>query len=161
MHLQKTQLCTVMGDCRHLRKGSCKFAHSLEELRPTPERWTTTKGRYWEQGKPLLEKEVLDLIERYAALSSPSQLPEWVHDLRAHTEEGPPRKRARREEEEEWEEAEQELQEATQEEESKEAEPEDWESEESDDDNPCLWTGSSLSLARKWQSLSLMSAWLS
>ena len=140
MHLHKTQLCTVMGDCRHLRKGSCKFAHSLEELCPTPERLTTTKGHSWAQEEPLPDQEVLDLIERYAALSSPSQLPEWVRDLRAHRKEGPPRKRARREEEEEeWEEKAHELEEVGYaDEESKEAEWEDWESQESEeeDDNP-------------------------
>ena len=83
-----------------MRKGSCKFAHSLMELRPIPKGWTTAKGHYWEQGKPLPDQEVLELIEQYAALSS--QLPEWVTDLRAHTKEGPPQKRARREEDKEW-----------------------------------------------------------
>ena len=87
MHLHKTQLCTVMGDCGHLRKGSCKFAHALDELRPAPATWTTTKGHYWEQGKPLPAQDILDLIERYAAISSARQLPEWVQYLRAHREE--------------------------------------------------------------------------
>ena len=111
-----------------MRKGSCKFAHSLLELRPIPKGWTTAKGHYWEQGKPLPDQEVLELIEQYAALSS--QLPEWVTDLRAHTEEGPPQKRARREEDKEWweEEAEEE-----QEEDREAVQQEDWESQESEE----------------------------
>ena len=53
--------------------------------------------------KPLPAQDILDLIERYAAISSARQLPEWVHDLRAHREEakqeeGAPRKKAHREE---------------------------------------------------------------
>ena len=81
------------------------------DLRHIPKGRTTAKGHYWEQGKPLPDQETLELIEQYAALSS--QLPEWVTDLRAHTEEGPPQKGARRDEEKEWweEEAEEEEQE--------------------------------------------------
>ena len=86
----------------------CKFARTLQDLRPTPPDWNTYKGHYWEQGKPLPDQEVLDLIEAYAEISSPSQVPQWVHDLRASREKGlqraarmsPPWKRARREEEE-------------------------------------------------------------
>ena len=150
-HRHKTQLCTVMGYCRHLSKGSCKFAHALEELRPTPQKWTTTKGHYWEQGKPLPDQEVLELIEQYAALSS--QLPEWVTDLRPHTEEGPPQKRARREEDKEW--WEEEAEEEEQEEDWEAVQQEDWESQESEEakgHNPFLWTGSSLSLMNAWPS---------
>ena len=49
------------------------------------------------------DKDILDLIERYAAISSAGQLPEWVQYLRAHREqakqeEGAPRKKAHREE---------------------------------------------------------------
>ena len=84
-------------------EGRCKFTHALEELRPTPESWTTIKGHYWEQGKPLPAQDILDLIERYAAISSAGPLPEWVQDLRAHREEakqeeGAPRKKAHRKE---------------------------------------------------------------
>ena len=140
-HLHKTHLCTKMGDCRHMRKGSCKFAHSLMELRPMPKGWTTAKGHYWEQGKPLPDQEVLELIEQYAALSS--QLPEWVTDLRAHTEEGPPQKRARREEYKEWWEEEAEAEE--QDEDWKAAQQEEWEesqeSEEAKNQNPFCGLG--------------------
>ena len=85
-----------------MRKNTCRFAHALEELRPAPESWTTTKGHYWEPGKPLLDQDVLDLIERYVVLAG--QLPERVRYLRAHREEakqeedGAPRKKAHREE---------------------------------------------------------------
>ena len=89
----KTQLCTLIGDCRHLKKGNCKFAHALEDLRPTPAIWNTTKGLYWDQGKPLPKRQVVDLIERYAELSSLPQLPQWVHDLRAEMRDHPPWKR--------------------------------------------------------------------
>ena len=52
----------------------------------------------------LLAQDILDLIERYVAISSAGQLPEWVQYLRAHREEakqeedGAPRKKAHREE---------------------------------------------------------------
>ena len=90
-----------MEGCRYHWKGSCKFAHALEELCPTHATWNLSQGHYWEQGKPLPNQEVLDLIERYAGKSS-SRLPEWVHDLRAEVlqeAEGrdPPWKRARKE----------------------------------------------------------------
>ncbi len=102
--LHKTQLCIAMENCRFLWNDGCKFAHALEEVRPTPESWATTKGHYWEQGKPLPAHYILDIIERYAAISSAWQLPEWVQDLRAHREEakqeedGAPKKKAHREE---------------------------------------------------------------
>jgi hypothetical protein len=92
-----------MENCRFLRKNKCKFAHALEELRPVPESWTTTKGHYWEPGNPLPDQDILDLIEHYAV--SARQLPEWVQYLRAHREEakqeedGAPKKTAHREEE--------------------------------------------------------------
>ena len=93
-----------METCRFLLQDGRKFDHALEDLWPTPESWTTTKAHYWEQGKPLREQDVLDLIERYVVISSAGQLPEWVQDLRAHREEakqeedGAPRKKSHREE---------------------------------------------------------------
>jgi len=101
INLYKTQLCFLMEGCCHHWKGSCKFAHALEELCPTPTTWNLSQGHYWEQGKPLPNQEVLDLIERYAGKSS-SRLPEWVHDLRAEVlqeaeRRDPPWKRARKE----------------------------------------------------------------
>ena len=83
----KTQLCTAMENCRFRWNDVCKFAHALDEVQPTPESWTTTKGHYWEQGNPLLSQDILDLIERYVAISSAEQLPEWAQYLRAHREE--------------------------------------------------------------------------
>ena len=74
-----------MENCRFWRKNKCRFAHALEELRLVPESWTTTKGHYWEPGNPLLDQDILDLIEQYAV--SARQLPEWVQDLRAYREE--------------------------------------------------------------------------
>ncbi|MFM7987610.1 MAG: hypothetical protein ACKPKO_50675, partial [Candidatus Fonsibacter sp.] len=53
------------------------FAHGLGEVRPTPPAKTKTKSHYWEQGKPLLDPEVVVLIERYAALRSPYQPLAW------------------------------------------------------------------------------------
>ena len=72
--LHKTQLCTAMDTCRFVQRGGCKFTHALEELRPIPESWTTIKGHYWEQGKPLPHQDVLDLIEQYAEISSAWEL---------------------------------------------------------------------------------------
>ena len=77
-----TQLCSAMENCRFLRKNKCMFAHALEEMRPVPESWTTTKGHYWEPGNPLPDQNILDLIERYAV--STGQLPERVQYQRAH-----------------------------------------------------------------------------
>ena len=66
--LHKTQLCMRMNNCKHLWKGDCKFAHDLQDLRPTPSSWTKTKGHHWEPGKPLPDLEVVALIEQYATL---------------------------------------------------------------------------------------------
>ena len=73
------------------------------------------KGHYWEQGTPLPDQAVLDLIGQYVEISSAWELPEWVRDLRAHREEakqeeeGGPWRRAHREkadqEEQQYEEA--------------------------------------------------------
>ena len=52
-----------------------------------PESWTSFKGHYWEQGTPLPDQIVLDLIEQYVEISSAWELAEWVRDLRAHREE--------------------------------------------------------------------------
>ena len=82
--LHKTQLCMRMNNCKHLWKGDCKFAHDLQDLRPTPSSWTKTKGHHWEPGKPLPDLEVVALIEQYATLSE--DLPVWVHELRAQVE---------------------------------------------------------------------------
>ena len=95
------------------------------ELRPIPKGWTTAKGHYWEQGKPLLDRDVLELIEQSAALSS--QLLEWATGLRAHTEEGPPQKRARREKDKEW------WEEEEQDEDWEAVKQEDWASPESEE----------------------------
>ena len=57
-----------------------------------------------EQGTPLPDQDVLDLIEQYVEISSAWELPELVCDLRAHREEakqeeeGGPWRRAHREE---------------------------------------------------------------
>ena len=83
--LYQTQLRSAIENCNFLRKNRCRFAHALEELRLVLESWTTTKGLYWEPGTPLLDQDILDLIEQYVA--SARQLPEWAQDLRAHREE--------------------------------------------------------------------------
>ena len=138
------------GNAVTSEKGSCKFAHSLMELRPMPKGRTTAKGHYWEQGKPLPDQGLSELIQQYAALSS--ELPEWATDLMALTEEGPPQKRARREEYKEW--WEEEAEEGEQEEDWKAVQQEDWESQESEEVEvvTLLWTGSSLSLMNAWPS---------
>ena len=82
--LHKTQLCMRMNNCKHLWKGDCKFAHDLQDLRPTPSSWTKTKGHHWEPGKPLPDLEVVALIEQYATLRD--DLLVWVHELRAQVE---------------------------------------------------------------------------
>ena len=115
-------------------EGRFKFTHALEELRPTPEAWATIKGHYWEQGKPLPDQDVLDLIAQYVEISSAWELPEWVRDLRAHREEakqeegGGPWRRARREESKEW--WEEEAAEKKQEEDWEAVQQEDWGSQE-------------------------------
>ena len=68
-----------MENCRYLTKNKCKFAHALEELRPVPEAWATTKGHDWEPGNPVPDQDILNLIERYAV--SAGKLPEWVQYL--------------------------------------------------------------------------------
>ncbi len=65
------------------QEGLRKFAYTLEALRPTPLDCNKYKGPYREQGKPLLDKDVLDLIQADTEISSPSQGPQWAHDLRA------------------------------------------------------------------------------
>ena len=103
-------------------EGRCKFTHALEELRPTPESWTTIKGHYWEQGTPLPDQDVLDLIEQYVEISSAWELPAWVRDLRAHREEakqeeeGGPWRRAHREEAEQEEQQDEEARQVAEEE---------------------------------------------
>ena len=82
--LHNTQLCMMMNECKHLWKGNCKFAHDLEDLRPTPPSWTKTKGHHWEQGKPLPDLKAVALTEQYATLTD--ALPVWVHELRAQVE---------------------------------------------------------------------------
>ena len=73
--LHKTQLCTAMDTCRFVQRDGCKFTHALEEL---PMGHGQPLKATWEQGKPLLDQDVLDLIERYVEMSSAWELLEWV-----------------------------------------------------------------------------------
>ena len=41
-------LSVCLSDWSQLVKASAAFAHSLQELSPTPDAWNTTNGHYWQ-----------------------------------------------------------------------------------------------------------------
>ena len=71
----------MMNECKHLRRGDCKCPRTLDDWRPTPARWTTTQGHYWEPGKPFPNKQVWELIQTYEKLLPPwQQTPKLVEN---------------------------------------------------------------------------------
>ena len=75
--LHHTRLCKFL-----LKKGckrpNCNFAHSLEDLRPTPFGFLTYEGHFWTSGQ-MKSPETLALLRRFLEYQGGNG-PAWVDE---------------------------------------------------------------------------------
>ena len=71
-----------MGRCTYW--PDCSFAHSLKELCYAPPGWTKSQqevGYDWNPGTPKPDPVAMRLIEAYAKMGDPNEIPNWARRL--------------------------------------------------------------------------------